>query len=106
MIVTPFKIAVHNYDGELRVYLLGSITREEYEREIKDSPGELILFVEIPFRDLDNQNTNNPLDYIADADNCWEALIHLSSTEAMSSALEHLLSQFANHLVTTTKSKK
>jgi hypothetical protein len=99
MIADTFKIAVHNFNGELSVNLLGSITQKEYEREITDSAGELILFVEIPYLDPKNREASNPLDEIADADNCWDALIHLSSVDGMCSALEHLLSQFANHLV-------
>ncbi|MDF1497093.1 MAG: hypothetical protein P1P90_03450 [Patescibacteria group bacterium] len=106
MVTSPFKVAVHNYNGELTVNLLGSITREEYEKEMGESAGELMLFVEIPFQDPKNYKEGNPLDVIDDAGACWEALLLLSSTEGMCSALEDLLSKFANHLVVASKSKK
>ncbi|MFZ6015296.1 MAG: hypothetical protein ACOYUZ_02980 [Patescibacteria group bacterium] len=102
---TPFKIVVHRIDGKLSVNLLGEITREEYEKECDASPGEIVLFAEIPYVN-DEVPDDSRFDWLDDTRASWEGLGCLSATDGMRQALEILLTSFANQLINSPDFKK
>lgn len=46
--ITTCKIAIHDLGENLRIYLIGNVDRDEYEAQLQDDDGPIVVFAEFP----------------------------------------------------------